>query len=70
MKFLKSERAFRRWRNRVFWGQYPAEKPSPREYPCFAYLRTTSWGHLQEPVYLYSSDLKEMLEAIKNETIA
>lgn len=46
------------------------EAPLPKEFPCFAYLKTVYYHYQSKEVavYLYKNDIQEMLERISNIT--
>ncbi|HEX8312765.1 MAG TPA: hypothetical protein VF614_15695 [Chthoniobacteraceae bacterium] len=67
MKYLKSERAWKRWAARINRWQPQAPIEPPTQYPCFGYLMTTSFNYEEEAAYyLYVRDVEKMLRQMGN----
>lgn len=65
MKLLRDRRAWVLWCRREFGLPLP-DSEQPDLYPCYAYSVVVSYGMEEsKPIYLYRSDLVEMLEKLK-----
>lgn len=61
MTYLKSKRAWVRWKSK----DTPADCEEPKNFPCFVYCTVLSYGYEEDKAnYLYESDLRAMLDQI------
>lgn len=64
MKFLKNEKAWKRFVN----GNSSQEWKLPESYPCYVYLTVKHWGYEEDQTnFLYPDDVFKMAMHLRSE---